>query len=217
MSDKNVLASGLNPLKYDSIIDWEIMENEKDIVEKAKTDPHYFGLLFDKYHDKIYKYILHRTANIELSRDLTSDTFFKALKNINSFTWKSVSISSWLYRIATNEVNMYFRKYGGFNKTSLEDIINIEDRSYPLIQIEIKDAHRQLEDQNMFLELQKSLEKLKAKYQEVIVLKFFDELKIKEISEILNKSEGTVKSLIHRGLNKLRTRLKHSILFKEGE
>ena len=92
-----------------------------------------------------------------------------------------------------------------------------KDKTYPLIQTEIKDAHQILEDQNMFLELQKSLEKLKTKYQEVIALKFFDELKIKEISEILKKSEGTIKSLIHSGLKQLKTHIKHSIFFKEGE
>ena len=206
----------ISVIKYDTIIDNK-MSDEKEIIEKSKNDPQFFGLLFDKYHDRIFKYILHRTMNIELSRDLTSDTFYKALKNINAYKWKNIPLSSWLYRIASNEINGYFRKHGSFHKAISANIINIDDKLYPLIQEEIKDAHQKLEEKNNFTELHRSVEQLAINYQEVIVLRFFETKKIKEISEILNKSEGTIKSLIHRGLKQLKLKLNNSLFFREEE
>ena len=175
---------------------------EKEIIEKAKKNPEVFGLLYDKYYQPIFSYVLKRTANIELTQDLTSQTFFKALTKLGTFRWQNVPFSSWLYRIAGNEIVNHFRK-NKYRVVSLEKIPTLVSSSNPLTEI-IK-AENELEKQKDFLSIQEKISKLPFKYQEVITLRFFEKKKIKEISQILGKREGTIKSLLHRGLAKLKT------------
>jgi len=192
------------------------MSNEYNLVEQAKNDRFAFGELFDRYYNDIYKYILHRTANIELAQDLTSDTFIKVMKKLWTFRWRKVPFSAWLFKIASNEVNGYYRKYKSYKKVSLENLndnINIDTVSENFqIQKELKEAEAKLEENIMFLELHKAIASLKNKYQEVITLRFFENKKIKEIAEISGKSEGTVKSLVHRAVKQLHSKLSSSNL-----
>lgn len=175
-------------------------KEEKKLVEKAKSDPEAFSILYEKYYSQIFAYILKRTANIEDTKDITSITFLKALKKLWTFKWKRNSFSSWLYKIASNEIVNFYRKRKKF--ISLEKIPEIATLNTPLEEI-IK-AQKELEKCKDFLELHKEILKLPLKYQEVIVLRFFEKKKIKEICEILGKKEGTVKSLLHRAIKKLR-------------
>lgn len=185
-------------------------EDEKEIIEKAKSDPEIFGKLFEKYYDQIYRFILHRTANVAAAEELTSNTFFKALNNLWNFKWSEVPFSAWLYRIATNEANIYFRKNKRIDLKDFSEDAGFENGSSASYD-EHKILEAELSEKRIFLNLQKAIETLKPKYQEVIVLKYFEEKSIKEISEILNKSEGTIKSLIHRAVNMLKEKIDPSL------
>lgn len=178
------------------------LSKEKETIEEAKKNPEVFGLLYDKYYQPIFSYVLKRTANIELAKDLTSQTFFKALTKLGTFRWQNVPFSSWLYRIASNEIVNHFRK-NKYKVVSLEKIPTLVSNANPLT--EIINAEKELKKHKDFLNVREKLSKLPFKYQEVITLRFFEKKKIKEISEILGKREGTVKSLIHRGLSRLKT------------
>lgn len=179
---------------------------EQLLLEKIRSDPKEFGILFDHYYSRIFGYILRRTMNYDLAGDIVAETFLKAFLKINEFKWKDISISSWLFKIATNEINQYYRKQK-YSPLSLDllldreefDISNKESFEEERTRIEVE-----LKNYDDFILVQKKLEKLSIKYQEVIALKYFEEKSMKEISEILGKKEGTVKSLISRGLKKLK-------------
>ncbi|MBU2575818.1 hypothetical protein KKF64_01905 [Patescibacteria group bacterium] len=83
---------------------------EKQLIKRAKKDPQAFGAIFEEYYEPIFGYVLKRTGHVHSAQDIVSETFFKALDRLWQFKWQNVSISSWLYRIATNEVNQYYRK-----------------------------------------------------------------------------------------------------------
>lgn len=176
-------------------------KDEKKQIEKAKKDPRAFTELYDKYYSQIFGYILKRVANLEIAQDVTSETFLKALKNLWQFRWRNIPFSSWLYRIANNETANYFRKQKG-GWVPLEKIA--EPASADNLQMEFIEAQEELKKHQDFLKAQGKISKLPLKYQEVIVLRFFEKKQIKEVSEILGKKEGTIKSLLHRGLEKLR-------------
>lgn len=181
----------------------ELLE-EKELVARAQRDPKAFGVLYDRYYSKIFHYILGRTANVETAMDITSTTFFKALSEIKHFRWTGISFGAWLYRIATNEIYTHFRK----EKSRLKMLENINIRpveSDPLD--DVIDAEKELERHQEYLKIQQSLAKLPLKYQEVISLRFFENKEIHEIAEILGKPEGTIKSLVHRGIENLRKRI----------
>jgi len=177
------------------------LEEEKYLIERAKKDPEIFGKLYDEYYPRIFGYILKRTANLEVAQDITSETFLKALRNIWKFRWQNISLSSWLYRIASNEVANFFRKKK-YKTISLQETREPVS-NYDLL-AETIEAQEELKRHKDFLDLQEKILKLPIKYQEVIVLRFLEKKQVKEIGEILSRKEGTVKSLLHRGLEKLR-------------
>jgi len=173
------------------------------LVERAKNDTEAFGELYDQYYPKILGYVLRRTANIEIAQDVTSEVFFKALKNLGKFHWRDVPFSSWLYRIATHEIANYFRD-NKHRQSSLEEVSKLITISNPSAETELLEAEAELKRHEDFLLLHESISRLSVKYQEVITLRFFENKQIKEIGEILGKREGTIKSLLHRSLEKLR-------------
>ena len=182
----------------------EELAQEKELVERAQRDPKAFGELYDRYYPKIYRYVLGRTANVETAMDITSTTFFKALTELKRFRWQGVSFGAWLYRIATNEIYAHFRKEKN-NVTLMEGIAAQPADVDPLT--EVIEAEEEVEKHREFLKIQENLSKLPMKYQEVISLRFFENKEIHEIAEILGKPDGTVKSLLHRGLANLRKRM----------
>jgi len=177
------------------------LNEEKELVERAKKDPEAFAKLYDKYYSQIFGYILKRVANLDIAQDVCSETFLKALKNLWKFRWKNISLSFWLYRIANNEIVNFFRKRK-HKLVSLEKTPEPIDGSNP--EIELIEAEDKLKMHRDFLEIQEKISELEIKYQEVITLRFFEKKKIQEIAEILGKKEGTIKSLLHRGLKKLK-------------
>jgi len=182
------------------------LSEEKELVRQAQKAPDAFAKLYDQYYPKIFGYILRRTANIEAAQDITSETFFKALRKLWQFQWRNISFSSWLYKIAANEINQYFRKAEYKKSLSLEELQEqgFEPTSPDDPESELIEAQEQLKQHQDFLEIQVKIVRLPAKYQEVIALRFFEQKQIKEISEILGKKEGTIKSLLHRAVEKLR-------------
>ena len=179
---------------------------EKELVRQARKSPDAFAKLYDQYYPKIFGYVLRRSANLEAAQDITSETFLKALGKLWQFQWRNVSFSSWLYKIATNEISQYFRKAEYRKSVSLEEL---QERGLELLsphdpESELIEAQEKLKQHQDFLEIQEKISRLSAKYQEVIALRFFENKQINEIAEILGKREGTIKSLLHRAVEKLR-------------
>jgi RNA polymerase sigma factor (sigma-70 family) len=180
------------------------LDQEKQLIERAGNDTGAFGEFYDKYYNQIFGYILRRTANIGSAQDITSEVFYKAIRNIGKFQWREIPFSAWLFRIATHEIANYSRKnkHRHFSLEEMSDSINIPDDSS--VEDELIEAEAELIRHAEYLVLHKNLSELSIKYQEVITLRFFENKQIKEIGEILGKQEGTVKSLLHRGLKQLK-------------
>ncbi|HAL81112.1 MAG TPA: hypothetical protein DCO83_01855 [Mucilaginibacter sp.] len=184
-------------------------DHEAKLIEQCRTDPAAFGEVFDCWYKPVFGYIMRRTADYDLSKDIAAETFLKAFLKIHSFKWRGVSLSAWLYRIATNELNQYYRS-SKYKPQSLQQLLenpqmekllhNNADDEREVIEQELK-AHN---DYNL---IRTNLLKLDTKYQEVIALRYFEQKTNSEISLILDKNEGTVKSLLSRGLEKLRNML----------
>ena len=186
------------------------MDEEQVLVAKAKKDPAAFGRLYDHYQPQIFNYIYRRTGDFELANDMTSEVFLKAYTKVWTFRWQQISIKAWFYRIATNEVKMYFRK-NDYRPASLDALrtatgFEVTDTGHFLE--EKMAAEQKMQEHQKFIAIQAVLKTLPVKYQEVIALRYFEQHTIREISEILNKKEGTIKSLISRGLDKIRIKIK---------
>ena len=179
------------------------LAQERELLQRIKTDRKEFGTLFDHYYKPIFGYLYRRTGEYDLSKDMAAETFLKAFLSIEKFVWRDVSISSWLYRIATNEANLFFRRKK-YLPLRLESVLNYEILRLTDTEAERKELESKLKDLEEFTLIQQKLKSLDVSYQEVISLRYFESKDNREIGIILNKPEGTVKSLLSRGLKKLR-------------
>lgn len=181
-------------------------EEEQLLIKEAKTNNESFVRLYDYYYPKILGYCFRRTLDLNLAKDLTSETFLKAFNGIGKYQWRGIPFSAWLFRIASNEMNMLNRKrkYNPDSLASLKEsgVFDIADKA-SLIE-EKNELEKQLQQSKDFINIQQKLLLLPPKYQEVIALKYFEEKSIKEIAEILEIKEGTIKSLLSRGIEKLK-------------
>jgi RNA polymerase sigma-70 factor, ECF subfamily len=177
------------------------VEPEEELVKKAQHNREAFGQLYDIHYKRIFNYVLRRTADVPLALDITSATFFKAMNQIGKYRWRDIPFAAWLYRIAGNEINDHYRREGR-RPISLDRLSQLADTSD--YADEVNQAEEELSKHEEFLLLHKKLLELPALYREVIELKFFEKKKIREMVNILGKKEGTIKSLLHRGVEKLR-------------
>ncbi|MCB9012802.1 MAG: RNA polymerase sigma factor [Bacteroidales bacterium] len=178
--------------------------DEKELLERIKENPSLFSELFKLYYKSIFGYILRRTGSFDETADIAADTFYKAFLHVKNFSYRGISIKVWLYRIATNEINLHFRKQRkrnsifersfGVNREKFQFFLN-DDR---------EEAEAEMQKHKQYLEVLQQLRMLPVKYQEVLSLRYFEGKSNREIAEILDIHEGTVKSILSRGLVKLR-------------
>ena len=181
-----------------------IRDEERELVRRAQHDIEAFGQLYELHYKRIFSYALKRTANVPLALDITSATFLKAMRQIKKYRWRDVPFAAWLYKIAGNEINDHYRREVRQN-LRIDRISELADGGD--YADEINQAEEELSRHEEFLQLHRQLAELPLMYQEVIVLKFFEKKKIKEMVHILGKKEGTIKSLLHRGIEKLREKM----------
>lgn len=182
------------------------LEEEQQLINRIKKDPDAFGILFDLYYTVIFGYIFRRLVNYELARDIASETFLKAFLNIRSFQWKGIPVLFWLYRISNNEMQQYYRKKK-YTPESLNSFVEAHGWDMPDPQTtreEKMQLEKDLQQHEDFLLVQQKIKQLPLLYQEVLALRYFEQKTIKEIAMIQDKKEGTVKSLLSRGIEKLK-------------
>ena len=185
--------------------------SDRELLSRSGSDPEAFGVLFERHFDKIFGYIFRRVGSWDAARDLTSEVFLKALRTRWRFRWTGAPVSAWLYAIATNEIRMYLRS-GRRAPVSLDALISeagirTSDALVSAAREQQAEAELRLEQSQEFERTRIAMLKLPIKYQEVIALRFFEERSIAEIAVVLGKREGTVKSLLSRGLSLLRDML----------
>lgn len=168
-------------------------------IKAAQKDPAKFGILYEKYHHDIFIFIYKRVDHKEIANDLTSSVFLKALKSLHSFQHRGVPFSAWLYRIASNETNLFFRT------TKKMRAINIEKAGLNKLKEEVEDDDSsKVDDYERIVLL---FEHLNQDEVELIELRFFEECSFKEIAIIKELTEVNAKVKIHRIIKKLKSLL----------
>jgi len=174
--------------------------DEVALINLARTDPDAFGVLYERYIDKIYNYVYFRVGSVDDAEDLTAKVFFKALKSIGSYKHMGLPFSAWLYRIAHNLVANYHRDRARSKETSIEDLILPDTGKHTAPEQKML----QLQEHDFLLRV---INDLNPQKRELILLKFVQNLSNEEIGVVLGKTEGAIKSLYHRTLLELRDRV----------
>jgi RNA polymerase sigma-70 factor (ECF subfamily) len=170
---------------------------DDDILVKAIAgDKEAFGILYERYVGRIYTYIYYRTGNMHDAEDLTARVFYRAIEHIGRYRQRGVPFSAWLYRIAHNLVANWHRDRQRRQEVSIDEVLNLQEKLDPP---EVTMLNRMDVEQMM-----KVIQSLSPERQELIILKFVQELSNAEIGRIMRRSEGAIKSLYHRTLLSLR-------------
>ena len=179
-----------------------LQNSETELVEQARSAPESFGQLYERYYGRIRNYIYRRTLNVATAEDLTSNTFFKAIRALPRYKHRA-PFCVWLYRIATNEIRMHRRSAWFRRMMSMEQVgTEAIDRIYFVS----PEAHARIENEErmrQYAAMHEALKRLPEPYQTVLVLRYYEGLKHEEIAHVLGKRTGTIKSLVSRGLKRM--------------
>lgn len=174
-------------------------ESDADLVELARVDSEAFGVLYDRYVRHIYRYIYYRTGNVADAEDLTEKTFFQALSNLDRYQARGVPFSAWLFRIAHNLVANWHRDTRRRPKVPLDDpVVASHSTVDPVTLAEMQEEHN---------ELRRIIARLPRERQQLLFLKFVEELPNAEIGQIMRRSEGAIKALLHRTIVSMRNEM----------
>jgi RNA polymerase sigma-70 factor (ECF subfamily) len=172
-----------------------------ELVERAKTQPEAFGQLYDRYYSIVLNYIFRRTLDVALAEELTSNTFFNALRALECYENRGKFLA-WLYRIASNEI-----KLNGRARRKQQEGEARWRAELGRLRFETDGAitAEEAEEQaRQFARLHDALRRLPERYQAILALRYFECLSCEQVAEVVGAKVGTVKSLIHRGLKQLR-------------
>jgi RNA polymerase sigma-70 factor (ECF subfamily) len=178
----------------------EVDEAERErliaLVELARAgDKEAFGLLYDHYQASVYRFLYYRTRSQTLAEDLTSETFFRALRSMNSFRWQGKDFGAWLMTIARNLTMDHFKAGRTRLELTTEDMTPHDDTTEGPEGAVIAGLTNEV--------LLKALTELPVEQRECLIMRFLQGLSIAETAQALARSDGAVKQLQLRGVRNL--------------
>jgi RNA polymerase sigma-70 factor, ECF subfamily len=175
------------------------------LVELAQGgDAEAFGLLYERYVDLVYRYVYVRVGSVHLAEDLTSETFVRALRRIDSFSWQGRDIAAWFVTIARNLITDHAKSARFRLEVTTADMLDA-DRKVDAPEAEVL---QRLRDTRLL----EAVKKLKPEQAECVVLRFLQGLSLAETAKIIGKSEGAVKQLQLRAVRALHRELDGEVL-----
>jgi len=180
--------------------------DEKELIARMKAgDFEAFTELLDAHKDKIYALVHRLAGNKENAEDIIQETFLKAIDNIGQFRGDS-SFGTWLYAIALNLSRAQFAAQKQVELLPLEDYLpqSGETHGSQSQLFDWRDPHKVLETQELRKVIDEALEKLPYQYREAFLLRYYNDLTVKEVAELTGQSEASAKSRILRARLALR-------------
>ena len=168
-------------------------EQERELVERAKTDPNAFGALYDRHFQQIYRFVYSRVGEQAAAEDVTSEVFVKALRGIGRYQDTGRPFQAWLYQIAVNAIADKYR--------AARPAEDIDEQRGLAAEGDLEELAARRDEMRRIWAL---VERLPAPQRTAMVLKFQEDLKIEDIAVAMGKSPGAVKLLIHRAVTRLR-------------
>jgi RNA polymerase sigma-70 factor (ECF subfamily) len=168
------------------------------LVQRAQTgDAQAFGELYDRYVDTVYRYIYYRVGQVQLAEDLASETFLRALRRIDSFSWQGKDIAAWFVTIARNLIADHFKSSRFKLEMSTADLLSAGDR--PSGDSPEASVMASLTNATLL----EAVKRLGAEQQECLVLRFLQGLSVTETALAMGKNEGAIKALQYRAVRAL--------------
>ncbi|WP_245715251.1 sigma-70 family RNA polymerase sigma factor [Nocardioides szechwanensis] len=162
----------------------------------ARTgDSDAFGLLYDHYQSSVYRFLYYRTRSATLAEDLTSETFFRALRSMTNFRWQGKDFGAWLMTIARNLATDHFKAGRTRLEMTTEDMGAHDDSTEGPELTVLAGLTNEI--------LLKALTQLPDEQRDCLVMRFLQGMSIAETAAVLGRSDGAVKQLQLRGVRNL--------------
>lgn len=179
-------------------------EEEFHVLKEIKKNPEKFEIVYDAYFNRIFAYVFKRTLDYNIAKDICSEIFIKAFLGIKKYKWQNTPLIVWLFKIAQNEIRLYFRSKKYRPEYLSSDFSQFRNQISPDVEEERINAENQLLQKSSVRKLIENINRLPDNEKETISLKYIENLTYDEIAQVLQMKTGTVKSHISRGLKKLR-------------
>jgi RNA polymerase sigma-70 factor, ECF subfamily len=166
--------------------------DEQLLIEAAQKNSSRFAELYEANFERVYAYVASRVRNRDEAQDVTADVFHKAFANLRRFEWRGAPFAAWLYRIAANAIADRASRAAREREIPAPDDPPLDDPGL-----------ERIEQRARLFRLVRSLPKDQHR---VIELRFAREMSIREIAEVMGRTEGAVKQLQFRALETLRAR-----------
>lgn len=172
--------------------------DERQLIAQARAgDPSAVSALYEAYHQAIFQYISYRVETRMAAEDLTAEVFLRMVRGLHSYEDRGLPFGAWLFRIAANLLNEHYRQGRRLNVAQLSDDERSDDT----------DPFDRLARQEERQRLSQALQALPSEYQDVLVLRFMQNMSHAEVAAALDKSETAVRSIQHRALKALAEQL----------
>jgi len=183
------------------------IQAEYEIIQKAQQDIRHFTPIYEKYYEPIFIFVNRRLDDEDTTAEITSEIFCKVLANLRKFKFQGVPFSAWLFRIAVNEVNQFFRQ-----QKNRQRAVSLQDSHIELLFEEMEFGN---EEPDKHVLIKKLLETLKPQEVQFLELRFFENHSFKEMGYLLDMSEVNAKIKTYRIIKKLRKKA-YKILAKQS-
>jgi len=185
-----------------------MVQDEQVLVDRISSgDSTAFQEFVERYKKKIYYVAYDITGDHNDAEDVSQEVFIKVFRSLKTFR-RNAKISSWLYQVSVNASIDLLRKKSSKPEKSMDDIERADiQENLPGSGTRAQNPERSAEDFLIQKHISEALQKVSPKERSVFVMRHYNELKIREIAEILNVSPGTVKALFYRATRKLRKEL----------
>lgn len=175
-------------------ISQEEIRKEFETVREAVNDPARFQVLYDKYFTVIFNFIFRKIDDEDITADLTSQTFLKAMGNLRKYRYQGVPFSAWLYRIAANEINRHYRS------SKRKVVYSFDEREFEYL----IEQNTEQEDELDLSYITRQMQTMCGSDIEVLELRFFESKTFGEIAFILDITEANAKMRTYRAVEKLK-------------
>ena len=179
-----------------------MLDGEAQLIRQAQRgNAESFGELYDHYLPKIYRYIFAKVSHREYAEDIAHEVFLAAWKNLPGYRMRGFPFSSWLYRIARNEVIEYYRLE--------KHHVSVDELDPDVVHL-TPAVHDELDRALAWNAVRNAMDHLTNQERDVLILRFVNDLTPKEVAAVLGKSEGAIRVMQHRALKELKQRFAHT-------
>lgn len=176
------------------------METNELVKQAKQGQPEAFGLIYDQFAQKIFRFIRLKVQNRSDAEDVLQDAFIKAFRGLPGLKLDDLNFNAWLYRVAANTINDYFRKkYRTPETTNLDEAIELPGKISVQAEAEVASDMESLKP---------VLDELPSLYKQVLELRFIQDFSVQETAQALGKSNLSVRLIQHRAIKRIKAILK---------